>query len=144
MSLEYLQQTFKDFSSPNGTCRILHATAGASTCGICKIWPRQPIGEDSQISDSDPDRPYAVIVKKTSSKLDGTGYASLRFAQSKTCLPQWCCDCHNNDFNLLSFFHGEVYIGTTEISTAGTTKRKRAQLRATAEQQQLLDTLVAW
>ena len=44
------------------------------------------VGEDSQISDSDPDRPYAVIVKKTSSKLDGTGYASLRFAQSKTCL----------------------------------------------------------
>lgn len=31
MSLEYLQQTFEDFSSPNGTCCILHATAGAST-----------------------------------------------------------------------------------------------------------------
>ena len=31
MSPEYLQQTFEDFSSPNGTCRILHATAGAST-----------------------------------------------------------------------------------------------------------------
>lgn len=31
MSVEYLQQTFEDFSSPDGTCRILHATAGAST-----------------------------------------------------------------------------------------------------------------
>lgn len=31
MSPEYLQQTFEDFSSPNGTCRILHATARAST-----------------------------------------------------------------------------------------------------------------
>ena len=31
MSLHYLQQTFKDFSQPNRTCRILHATAGAAT-----------------------------------------------------------------------------------------------------------------
>ncbi|KIJ06385.1 hypothetical protein PAXINDRAFT_48851, partial [Paxillus involutus ATCC 200175] len=31
MSAEYLQQTFEDFSSPDGRCRILHATAGAST-----------------------------------------------------------------------------------------------------------------
>ncbi|KIJ57528.1 hypothetical protein HYDPIDRAFT_171650, partial [Hydnomerulius pinastri MD-312] len=31
MSAEYLLQTYEDFSSPDGTCRILHATAGAST-----------------------------------------------------------------------------------------------------------------
>ncbi|KAF8834573.1 hypothetical protein BDN67DRAFT_873768, partial [Paxillus ammoniavirescens] len=31
MSAEYLQQTFEDFSSPDGNCCILHATAGAST-----------------------------------------------------------------------------------------------------------------
>ena len=33
MSIQYLQQTFDDFASDSGTCRILHATAGAST--IC-------------------------------------------------------------------------------------------------------------
>jgi len=31
MSVEYLQQTYTDFSDPDGQCRILHATAGAST-----------------------------------------------------------------------------------------------------------------
>ncbi|KAF8132996.1 hypothetical protein EV363DRAFT_1327193, partial [Boletus edulis] len=31
MSAEYLEQTYKDFSHPNGHCRILHTTAGAST-----------------------------------------------------------------------------------------------------------------
>ncbi|KIJ04274.1 hypothetical protein PAXINDRAFT_183194 [Paxillus involutus ATCC 200175] len=31
MSAEYLQKTFEDFSSDDGRCRILHATAGAST-----------------------------------------------------------------------------------------------------------------
>ena len=31
MSAEYLQQTYEDFSNPDGRCRILHATAGAST-----------------------------------------------------------------------------------------------------------------
>lgn len=35
---------------------------------------------------SDPDRPYAGIVKKNSSKQDRTGYASLRFSQSRSCL----------------------------------------------------------
>ncbi|KAF8124050.1 P-loop containing nucleoside triphosphate hydrolase protein [Boletus edulis] len=203
MSPEYLQQTFEDFSSPDGTCRILHATAGASTgldirgvliviqYGICKNmaeaaqragravrdqglhglyltmiepWALELslAGEDGQISD--PDKPYAGIVKKTSSKPDRTGYASLRFAQSKTCLrklfaeylndqslealsysARWCCDRHNNSFNLQSFFHGEVHTSDAEVSAAGTTmKRKRTQLRAMAERQSLLDTLVSW
>ena len=31
MSLQYLQQMFKDFSQPDGTCRILHATVGTAT-----------------------------------------------------------------------------------------------------------------
>ena len=31
MSIEYLQQVFEDFASADGKCRILHATAGAST-----------------------------------------------------------------------------------------------------------------
>jgi hypothetical protein len=31
MSARYLQQTYEDFSAMNGTCRILHATAGTST-----------------------------------------------------------------------------------------------------------------
>ena len=31
MSLQYLQQMFEDFSQPDGTCRILHATVGAAT-----------------------------------------------------------------------------------------------------------------
>lgn len=31
MSREYLTSTFDDFSDPNGKCRILHATEGAST-----------------------------------------------------------------------------------------------------------------
>ncbi len=31
MSQEYLTKTFDDFSDPNGKCRILHATEGAST-----------------------------------------------------------------------------------------------------------------
>ena len=31
MFIEYLQQTYSDFANPDGQCRILHATAGAST-----------------------------------------------------------------------------------------------------------------
>ncbi|KAG9312823.1 hypothetical protein JVU11DRAFT_6242 [Chiua virens] len=31
MSAKYLQKTFNDFSLPDGTCWILHATAGAAT-----------------------------------------------------------------------------------------------------------------
>ncbi|KIM55652.1 hypothetical protein SCLCIDRAFT_17356 [Scleroderma citrinum Foug A] len=31
MSVGYLQETFSDFSSSQGSCRVLHATAGAST-----------------------------------------------------------------------------------------------------------------
>lgn len=31
MSIEYLQQMYSDFANPDGQCRILHATAGAST-----------------------------------------------------------------------------------------------------------------
>ncbi|KAG1790241.1 uncharacterized protein HD556DRAFT_1446377 [Suillus plorans] len=31
MSAEYLQQTYEDFASDSGSCRILHATAGTST-----------------------------------------------------------------------------------------------------------------
>lgn len=34
MSPAYLERTFQDFASPNGTTRILHATSGAST-----VWP---------------------------------------------------------------------------------------------------------
>jgi superfamily II DNA helicase RecQ len=34
MSSEYLQQTYEDFASDSGNCRILHATAGASTVRI--------------------------------------------------------------------------------------------------------------
>ncbi|KAH0831172.1 hypothetical protein J3R83DRAFT_13749 [Lanmaoa asiatica] len=34
MSVEYLQQTFEDFSDVNGTCRVLHSTAGAATVGL--------------------------------------------------------------------------------------------------------------
>ena len=34
MSTEYLQQTYDDFASPDGRCRILHATAGASTVSV--------------------------------------------------------------------------------------------------------------
>jgi len=30
MSIKYLKKTFQDFGSPDGKCRILHATAGAS------------------------------------------------------------------------------------------------------------------
>jgi len=31
MSAEYLKQAYEDFSNPDGRCRVLHATAGAST-----------------------------------------------------------------------------------------------------------------
>jgi superfamily II DNA helicase RecQ len=34
MSLAYLERTFQDFASPDGTTRILHATSGALT-----VWP---------------------------------------------------------------------------------------------------------
>lgn len=34
MLAEYLQQTFEDFSQPDGVCRILHATAGAANVGF--------------------------------------------------------------------------------------------------------------
>ena len=45
------------------------------------------VGADGQmLSDLDPDRPYAGMVKKTSSKSDCTSYAPLQFAQSKICL----------------------------------------------------------
>lgn len=44
------------------------------------------VGSSDRINNSDPDRPYAGVVKKTSSKPDRTGYTSLQFAQSKTCL----------------------------------------------------------
>jgi hypothetical protein len=37
MSPEYLQQTYEDFASDTGSCRILHATAGASTVRICSM-----------------------------------------------------------------------------------------------------------
>ncbi|KAF8452791.1 P-loop containing nucleoside triphosphate hydrolase protein [Boletus edulis BED1] len=201
---EYLQQTFEDFSSPNGTCRILHATAGASVglnirgvliviqYGLCKNMAeaaqragravRDPglhglylamvepwalgltLAEDQQ-SASDPDRPYAGMVKKNASKQDRTSYASLRFAQSQTCLRKffaeylddrslealsytalWCCDRHgHNDFKLQTFVHGEPYTGNSQVPAPGTTaKRKRNQLRVAAERQQLLDTLKAW
>ncbi|KAF9234844.1 P-loop containing nucleoside triphosphate hydrolase protein, partial [Melanogaster broomeanus] len=39
MSAEYLQMTFEDFSADDGTCRIPHATAGASTVSTR---PRHP------------------------------------------------------------------------------------------------------
>ena len=31
MSPAYLERTFQDFASPDGTTRVLHATSGAST-----------------------------------------------------------------------------------------------------------------
>jgi superfamily II DNA helicase RecQ len=31
MSKQYLEDVFEDFSDPNGKCRVLHATSGAST-----------------------------------------------------------------------------------------------------------------
>lgn len=34
MSKGYLTDVFDDFADPNGTCRFLHATAGASTVGL--------------------------------------------------------------------------------------------------------------
>ena len=36
MSIEYLQQTYSDFANPDGQCRILHTTAGASTVSCIK------------------------------------------------------------------------------------------------------------
>ena len=35
MSKDYLTQVYEDFIEPNGRCRILHATEGASTVRIC-------------------------------------------------------------------------------------------------------------
>lgn len=34
MSTEYLTEVYEDFSKPNSTCRILHATSGASTACV--------------------------------------------------------------------------------------------------------------
>ncbi|KAG9310627.1 hypothetical protein JVU11DRAFT_9195 [Chiua virens] len=51
----------------------------------------------------------------------------------------------DSDFKLQSFFHGELYTSDIEAAIARTaTRRKRNQLRATAERQQLLDILIAW
>jgi superfamily II DNA helicase RecQ len=38
MSAEYLQQTYDDFASTTGTCRIIHATAGASTVRYSQVY----------------------------------------------------------------------------------------------------------
>lgn len=38
MSVDYLQETFADFSSTQGSCRVLHATAGASTVRCTSIY----------------------------------------------------------------------------------------------------------
>ncbi|KAF8256458.1 hypothetical protein EI94DRAFT_1646387, partial [Lactarius quietus] len=36
MSKEYLTQVYEDFSNPNGHCRVLHTTEGAST--VCMLY----------------------------------------------------------------------------------------------------------
>jgi hypothetical protein len=39
MSTDYLESTFQDFASPDGTTRILCATSGASTvCGQIRVF----------------------------------------------------------------------------------------------------------
>ena len=37
MSKEYLTQVYEDFSNPNGHCRVLHATEGASTVRVIYV-----------------------------------------------------------------------------------------------------------
>lgn len=41
------------------------------------------------VNTTDPDRPYAGVVKKNSSKRDRTSIASLQFAQSQSCLREF-------------------------------------------------------
>ncbi|KIK90530.1 hypothetical protein PAXRUDRAFT_801399 [Paxillus rubicundulus Ve08.2h10] len=115
MSAKYLQQTYDDFSSDAGTCRILHATAGASTgldiCGICIViqygmcknmakmlhltglflimaepWAFSTSLDEKPFDCMDPDKPYTGTVKKSSSKQEWTGCAVLHLIQSTTCL----------------------------------------------------------
>ena len=60
---------------------------------------------------------------------------------------QWCCDCHpGSDFDLLSFFLGNLSMskqGDLETSTAA--KRKRQpQYRAKEDQASLFNTFLTW
>ncbi|KAG9312619.1 hypothetical protein JVU11DRAFT_7025 [Chiua virens] len=108
MSVEYLQQTFEDFSNPNGTCRILHAMAGAATVvfrssftrdsdstglflAVVKTWALELDlrGAVGGASNTDRDKPYVRLVKANSLKPDRTSIASLQFVQFKTCLREF-------------------------------------------------------
>ncbi|KAG1891422.1 P-loop containing nucleoside triphosphate hydrolase protein [Suillus subluteus] len=127
MSPEYLQQTYEDFASDNGSCRILHATAASTDLNIRCVsvviqygvprnmseaaqrrgraaWDDDIFGlflmmvepwalelelTDKHDDDNDPDKPYAGVIKKNSSKQDRTGCAVLRYIQSKMCLREF-------------------------------------------------------
>ena len=58
----------------------------------------------------------------------------------------WCCDCHSyENFNLQTFFHGELHTGDPEAVAYGTMmKCNQNQLCVTVECQQLLNILIAW
>ena len=63
------------------------------------------------------------------------------------CSTQWYCDRHpGSDFKLATFFLGEIYTASAQLSEEAltATKRKRTQHRAIEDRPGLLDTLVAW
>ncbi|KAG9310388.1 hypothetical protein JVU11DRAFT_9525 [Chiua virens] len=75
MSIEYFQQTFEDFLNPNGTCRILYATAGAATVviiqyGICKNIAEMIQQAGRAACDSDSTGLFLAVVETWALELD--------------------------------------------------------------------------
>ncbi|KAG1765404.1 hypothetical protein EDD22DRAFT_845388 [Suillus occidentalis] len=93
---------------------------------------------EEHTDDSDPDKPYAGILKKNSSKKDRTGCAVLRYAQSTTCL--WEC--------FAKYLGDQTPTGQTHTSedaqTMPSTKRKRTKLQDKELHKPLLAKLKKW
>ncbi|KIK40440.1 hypothetical protein CY34DRAFT_24809 [Suillus luteus UH-Slu-Lm8-n1] len=172
MSPEYLQQTYEDFVSDTGSCRILHATAGASTgldihcvsiviqygvpCNMSEAVQRggcaarddetfgqllmmvEPWALELELTDkhddiNDPDKPYAGMIKKNSSKQDRTGCAVLRYIQSKTCLREFYA----------KYLYDETPADIVAV-TSQPAKRRQNQLRDKNEHDILYERLSDW
>jgi hypothetical protein len=56
---------------------------------MVEMWALEVELTDEHDDHHDPDKPYAAILKKNSSKKDRTGCAALRYAQSTTCLREF-------------------------------------------------------
>ncbi|KAJ7356525.1 hypothetical protein DFH08DRAFT_689611, partial [Mycena albidolilacea] len=116
MSKDYLTKVFDDFSDPNGTCKILHATKGASTMRFPHLATRSILmtefrdlmaGRRGKVAvylvmaepwvytvsldavnpnGTDPDRPISGRLVKDAKKPQRAGLAMILYVQSTVCL----------------------------------------------------------